>query len=89
MSKKATLAAAKAADKAPRHRGRPRPHILADRVWLVLARQVYNEPLRQVGSVEADDIDLAKVYAESIYDEFAWIEMVLVPRETVVTVIAS
>jgi hypothetical protein len=66
-----------------------RPHILADRVWLVLARRAYNEPLRQVGTVEADDIELAKVYAQSIYDEFAWIEMVLAPRETMVTVIES
>ena len=49
----------------------------------------YTEPLRQVGTVEADDIELARVYAQSIYDEFAWIEMVLVPRETMVTVIAS
>jgi hypothetical protein len=66
-----------------------RPHILADRVWLVLARRTYTEPLCQVGTVEADDIELARVYAQSIYDEFAWIEMALVPRETVVTVIAS
>jgi hypothetical protein len=66
-----------------------RPHILSDRVWLVLARREYTEPLRQVGTVEADDIELARVYAQSIYDEFAWIEMTLVPRETVVTVIAS
>ena len=66
-----------------------KPHILADRVWLVLARRAYNEPLRQVGTVEADDIELAKVYAQSIYDEFAWIEMVLAPRETMVSVIES
>ncbi len=37
----------------------------------------------------ADDVELAKVYARSIYDEFGWIEMVLVPRETIVTVISS
>lgn len=66
-----------------------RPHILADRVWLVLARKSYEEPLRQVGTVEADDLDLARVYAQSIYDEFAWIEMVVVPRDAVRTVIAS
>ena len=66
-----------------------RPHVLADRVWLVLARRAYTEPLCQVGTVEADDVELARVYAQSIYDEFAWIEMALVPRETVVTVIAS
>jgi len=66
-----------------------KPHILADHVWLVLARRAYSEPLSQVGTVEADDSELARVYAQSIYDEFAWIEMVLVPRETVVTVIQS
>ena len=37
----------------------------------------------------ADDVELAKVYARSIYDEFPWIEMVLVPRDSIVTVIAS
>jgi hypothetical protein len=64
-------------------------HILSDRVWLVLARHSYEEPLRQVGTVEADDFDLARVYAQSIYDEFAWIEMAVVPRDAVRTVIAS
>ena len=87
MSKKTSQATAKVAStRAQTHRA---PHILADRVWLVLARRAYDEPLRQVGTVEADDTELAKVYAESIYDEFSWIEMVLVPRETTVTVIAS
>jgi len=55
----------------------------------VLARREYENPLHQVGTVEADDPELARVYARSIYDEFAWIEMVVVPRDTMVTVIAS
>ncbi|HEX9070299.1 MAG TPA: hypothetical protein VF807_16140 [Ktedonobacterales bacterium] len=63
--------------------------IQPDRIWLVLARRGYDEPLKQVGTIEADDPDLASVYARSIYDEFAWVEMVIVPRETMVTVIAS
>lgn len=67
----------------------PRPHILSDKVWVVLARVKYEEPLRQVGTVEADDLELARVYARSIYDEFAWIEMAVVPREAFVTVIQS
>ena len=75
-----------------RHRGGryagPR-RIQPDRVWLVLARREYEEPLRQIGTVEADDSDLARVYARSIYDEFAWIEMAVVPRDAIVTVIAS
>jgi len=67
----------------------PHRHVMADRVWLVLARREYEKPLQQVGTVEADDPELARVYARSIYDEFAWIEMVVVPRDAMVTVIAS
>ena len=59
------------------------------RVWQVYARRKYDEPLHEIGNVMADDVELAKVYARSIYDEFSWIEMVLVPRETIITVIAS
>jgi 1,2-phenylacetyl-CoA epoxidase PaaB subunit len=58
-------------------------------VWQVYARRKYDEPLHEVGNVMADDVELAKVYARSIYDEFSWVEMVLVPRETIVTVIES
>ena len=57
-------------------------------VWQVYARRKYEEPLHEIGNVMADDVELAKVYARSIYDEFAWVEMVLVPRESLVTVIA-
>jgi hypothetical protein len=59
------------------------------RVWQVYARRKYDEPLHEVGNVMADDVELAQVYARSIYDEFSWVEMVLVPRESIVTVIAS
>ncbi len=58
-------------------------------VWQVYARRKYDEPLHEIGNVMADDVELAKVYARSIYDEFSWIEMVLIPREAIVTVIAS
>jgi hypothetical protein len=59
------------------------------RVWLVYARRKYEEPLHEIGNVMADDVELAKVYARSIYDEFAWVEMVIMPRDSVVTVIGS
>lgn len=59
------------------------------RVWQVFARRKYEEPLYEIGNVMADDPELARVYARSIYDEFTWIEMVLVPRDSIVTVIAS
>jgi 1,2-phenylacetyl-CoA epoxidase PaaB subunit len=58
-------------------------------VWQVYARRKYEEPLHEIGNVMADDVELAKVYARSIYDEFSWVEMVLVPREAIVTVIES
>ena len=58
-------------------------------VWQVYARRKYDEPLYEIGNVMADDVELAKVYARSIYDEFSWIEMVLIPRDCIVTVIGS
>ncbi|WP_376797276.1 hypothetical protein [Thermogemmatispora sp.] len=68
---------------------RPRRESLNERrVWHVYARRKYDEPLHEIGNVVADDVELARVYARSIYDEFTWIEMVLVPRDCIVTVIA-
>ncbi|MBA2392470.1 MAG: hypothetical protein H0V70_06955 [Ktedonobacteraceae bacterium] len=66
-----------------------RAAITESHVWQVYARRKYDEPLYEVGNVMADDVELAKVYAQSIFDEFSWIEMVIIPRETIVTVIAS
>ncbi len=69
---------------------RPRREALNEtHVWQVYARRKYDEPLHEIGNVMADDVELAKVYARSIYDEFSWIEMVIIPRETIVTVIES
>ena len=59
------------------------------RVWQVYARRKYDEPLHEIGNVMADDVELAQVYARSIYDEFSWVEMVLIPRDSIVTVIES
>lgn len=59
------------------------------RVWHVYARRKFEEPLHEIGNVMADDVELAKVYARSIYDEFSWIEMALVPRDCIVTVIET
>ncbi len=75
---------------AERQQQRPRREQLNEtRVWQVFARRKYEEPLYEIGNVMADDEELAKVYARSIYDEFSWIEMVLMPRDSIVTVIAS
>jgi hypothetical protein len=58
-------------------------------IWLVYARRKYEEPLHEIGNVVADDVEMARVYALSIYDEFSWVEMVLIPRASLVTIIAS
>lgn len=69
---------------------RPRREALNEsQVWHVYARRKYEEPLYEIGNVMADDVELAKVYARSIYDEFSWVEMVLIPRNSIVTVIGS
>lgn len=60
-----------------------------DVVWHVYARRKYDEPLHEIGNVMADDVELAKVYARSIYDEFSWVEMIIMPRASIVTVISS
>ena len=59
------------------------------RVWQVYARRKYEEPLHEIGNVMADDVELAQVYARSIYDEFSWVEMVIIPRDCIVTMIES
>ena len=58
-------------------------------VWQVYARRTYEEPVHEIGNVMADDVELAQVYARSIYDEFSWVEMVIIPRDSIVTVIES
>jgi 1,2-phenylacetyl-CoA epoxidase PaaB subunit len=58
------------------------------KVWLVFARRKYDEPIYQVGTVTAEGGEMAAVYAQSIYDEHPWIEMIVVPRDSTTTVIA-
>lgn len=56
-------------------------------VYEVFARVRREEPLRQIGSVTADSLELATVYAYKTYDEECWIEMLLAPRSAFATVI--
>ena len=58
-------------------------------VWLVFARRKYDEPLYQVGTVTAEEPEMAVVFARSIYDEHPWIEMIVAPRQSMRTVIES
>ncbi len=63
------------------------PGIEANQVYEVFARARYEDPLRHVGSVTAPDDELAQVYAKSVYDEWQWIEMIIVPRRAVIRVV--
>ena len=59
------------------------------RAWLVFARRRYDEPLYQVGTVTTDDAQMAVIYAQSIYDEHPWVEMIVAARDATRTVIPS
>lgn len=54
------------------------------REYEVFARKSRVEPLHQVGSVVAPDDDLAKAYARATYDEERWVEMMIVPKDSVI-----
>ncbi len=58
-----------------------------DTIYEVFARRKYEDPLAHVGNVTAPDDELAAVYARSIYDEWTWVEMVVVPRAALIPVI--
>lgn len=63
--------------------------IEARTMWEVYARRKFEEPLYQVGTVAADERDLAQVYARTIFNEFNWVEMVLYPRAAAIQVIKT
>lgn len=55
-------------------------------VYEVFARKSRGEPLRHIGSVNAPDPALARVYAFSTYDEERWFDMWVTPREALTEV---
>ena len=57
-------------------------------VYEVFARFNREEPLHHIGNVIAEDPDLASLYAYTLYDEWGWREMIIVPRREIVTLVA-
>ena len=55
------------------------------REYDVFARKARVDPLGHVGRVVAPDDDIAQAYARATYDEERWVEMVIVPREHIMT----
>lgn len=54
-------------------------------VYEVFAKFKAEEPLHHVGNVIATDNQLARMYAYTLYNEWTWSEMILVPRHDIVT----
>jgi 1,2-phenylacetyl-CoA epoxidase PaaB subunit len=53
----------------------------------VFAAERPQEPPRHVGTVRARNAKDAVVFAYTMYDEFRWAEMFVVPRESIITLL--
>jgi 1,2-phenylacetyl-CoA epoxidase PaaB subunit len=49
----------------------------------VFARQDADIPIRHIGQVEASTIDDAVVFAYTLYEEWKWADMFIVPRDEI------
>lgn len=58
-------------------------------VYDVFARIRPEDTLRHIGNVIAPDAGLAQVYAFTMYQEWSWCEMFIVPRQAVVPLIEA
>lgn len=52
-----------------------------DRIYEVFAAQSHETGLEHIGSVHADDADIAALHGCAVYDEEDWIVMKVVPRD--------
>jgi 1,2-phenylacetyl-CoA epoxidase PaaB subunit len=51
--------------------------------WEVFARQDAKIPIRHVGRVEASNLDDAVVFAATLYEEWKWTDMFIVPQRAI------
>ena len=51
--------------------------------WEVFARQDGRIPIRHVGRVDAAGLDDAVVFASTLYEEWKWSDMFIVPRREI------
>ena len=56
-------------------------------VYEVFAKFKADDPLHHVGNVIAVTVDLARMYAYTLYDEWGWSEMIIVPRREIKTLV--
>jgi 1,2-phenylacetyl-CoA epoxidase PaaB subunit len=55
--------------------------------WEVFARQDQSIPMRHIGLVDATNVDDATVFARTLYEEWKWADMFIVPRRSVEQVV--
>jgi 1,2-phenylacetyl-CoA epoxidase PaaB subunit len=58
-------------------------------VYDVFAKIKPEDAFRHIGNVVAPDATLARVYAFTMYQEWAWSEMFVVPRRAMVPIIEA
>jgi 1,2-phenylacetyl-CoA epoxidase PaaB subunit len=56
-------------------------------VWEVFARQDASIPIRHIGRVDAATSDDAVVFARTLYEEWKWADLFIVPRREISTVV--
>jgi len=59
----------------------------SEQIYEVFARKNHAEALQHVGSVNAPNDELARVYAWTTYDEENWVEMCVVRRAQIIPVL--
>lgn len=58
-------------------------------VWVVFASFKKDDPLHDIGTVIAPSREMAKVYAQKLYDEWGWRRMIVCPRREIVVLKAA
>jgi 1,2-phenylacetyl-CoA epoxidase PaaB subunit len=56
-------------------------------MWEVFARQDADVPIRHIGRVDATTCDDAVVFARTLYEEWKWSDMFIVPRGEIATLV--
>jgi 1,2-phenylacetyl-CoA epoxidase PaaB subunit len=51
--------------------------------WEVFARQETKIPIRHIGRVDAATLDDAVVFASTLYEEWKWSDLFIVPRRAI------
>jgi 1,2-phenylacetyl-CoA epoxidase PaaB subunit len=59
----------------------------ATEAWEVFARQDAQIPIRHVGRVDASNLDDAVVFAVTLYEEWKWTDMFIVPLRQIEQVV--